>query len=301
MVATQTKIRRGTAAQIDSMTPADGEVVYDQTNDRLRVGDGVKQGGWHQASATDIQHGRLNTGVAVGAANALTLTLSPALSELNDGTTVRIKASADNTGSASLDVNGLGAETIQKFTGTSLANLSGGEIVTGNYYTLIFNGSVWVMQGGVGGGASGVVTTVFTSNGTWTKPANLVSLVVEVQAPGQNANRVQLVNQGSGGGYAKKTYQASDLSASENVVLPLPNWTSVTASFKGISCKNDGTATGGDINIPARGGNSFMGWSGDNAININATGYGGGGASNSQTFQNGVGSNGIIILTEYRS
>jgi hypothetical protein len=45
MAVTETKLRRGSTAQVAAMTPADGEVVVDQTKKIICVGDGSTAGG----------------------------------------------------------------------------------------------------------------------------------------------------------------------------------------------------------------------------------------------------------------
>ncbi len=44
-MATELKLRRDIEGDIDAMTPAEGEPIYDITNKRLRVGDGAVAGG----------------------------------------------------------------------------------------------------------------------------------------------------------------------------------------------------------------------------------------------------------------
>ena len=54
-MATQLQLRRGTDAQNDAFTGAQGEVTVDTTNDRLRVHDGATQGGFPIAKVSDIK------------------------------------------------------------------------------------------------------------------------------------------------------------------------------------------------------------------------------------------------------
>ena len=44
-MATTIKFRRGTTAQVEAVTPASGEPLYDETLDQLRIGDGTAAGG----------------------------------------------------------------------------------------------------------------------------------------------------------------------------------------------------------------------------------------------------------------
>ena len=50
-MATQLQIRRGTAAQVAAFTGAEGEIVYNSTNDSLHTNDGATAGGFELARA----------------------------------------------------------------------------------------------------------------------------------------------------------------------------------------------------------------------------------------------------------
>lgn len=138
--ATQVQRRRGTEAQCLAMTPADGEIIVDSTNDRLRLGDGVTAGGIPIPNVSDIQGQAFSYGTAGGTGNALTLTPSPALLAYADGVAFDFKASATNTGAATVNVNGLGTRSIYRVTDSGSVALSGGEIVNGGIYRLVYDG-----------------------------------------------------------------------------------------------------------------------------------------------------------------
>lgn len=53
-MAKQVKIRRGTEAQCDAMTPALAEFIYDTTNKQVRIGDGSTLGGLPLAKISDL-------------------------------------------------------------------------------------------------------------------------------------------------------------------------------------------------------------------------------------------------------
>lgn len=82
--------------------------------------------------AAAIQSGGLNYGVLGGTANALTATLLSAPPALVDGLTVVLTIGVANTGSATLNVNGLGALPIVNLFG---APLVGGEMVGPVHFT----------------------------------------------------------------------------------------------------------------------------------------------------------------------
>lgn len=140
MTATQTQLRRGTAAQCDAMTPAEAEPIVDLTNDRLRIGDGVKAGGFPIPNGYDIQQAAMNFAVAGGSANALTLTVYPVPPGYAQPMNLRFRATSTNTGATTIDVNGLGAKNIYKWSSGSLVALSGGDLRSGGIYEISYDG-----------------------------------------------------------------------------------------------------------------------------------------------------------------
>ena len=83
-----------------------------------------------------IQDQSATFAVAAGTANALTLTLSPALGAYADGQYISFRAGATNTGAATMAVNGLATEAIVT---NGNAALIGGEIVINGDYMAIYN------------------------------------------------------------------------------------------------------------------------------------------------------------------
>lgn len=74
------------------------------------------------------------------------ITFSPAFGAYNTGMTINLKADVDNTGTATLNVDGLGAKTIKKITPAGLADLSNKDIVANGIYTLIYDGTNFILQ-----------------------------------------------------------------------------------------------------------------------------------------------------------
>jgi hypothetical protein len=141
MPTTETKLRRDTSTNITAATPADGEPFYDQTNKRLGVGDGTTAGGIPHASAADVQKQSFKYASAGGTANALTLTLAPALAAYAAGVTTVFKATANNTGSATININGLGTRNLRKMLDGALTTLAADDIVSGGIYELYDDGT----------------------------------------------------------------------------------------------------------------------------------------------------------------
>lgn len=141
---------------------------------------------------------------------------------------------------------------------------------------------------------------------------------------------------GGGGGYCRRLILASNLSATTSLVVAISGTSSSFGSFctanSGTSATADsstgaagGSASGGDLNITGQSGSTgagttasaslFAGFGGDSILGRGGlgvlhgtdgtagTGYGGGGAggnANGVTDQNGgVGSQGVVIVTEY--
>ena len=90
-------------------------------------------------------------GVTGGSGNSFTVTLSPAPTAYVDGMGVVIRANRDNTGAATLNVNGLGARSIKRANGLDIAP---GMIKNGGIYTLRYNNASgnFILQGEGGSG-----------------------------------------------------------------------------------------------------------------------------------------------------
>uniref|UniRef100_A0A7C1SY07 DUF2793 domain-containing protein n=1 Tax=Agrobacterium albertimagni TaxID=147266 RepID=A0A7C1SY07_9HYPH len=97
-------------------------------------------GAYVEKLALDAQSGKWNYAVAGGTANALTATLFPTPASLASlvGAPIRVRASAVNTGAATLNVNELGAIPIVKFGEVAL---TGGEIPANAIVELVYNGT----------------------------------------------------------------------------------------------------------------------------------------------------------------
>lgn len=141
--ATQVQIRRDTATNLNAVTPALAELGYDQTNKRIVIGDGTTLGGIQHSSFNDTRNGNFIRGTVGGTANALTVTQSPIPVSYDTGMRIGFTPSANNTASVTVNVNGLGVRTLQKFNGTALNNLVSGDLRSGVYYEAIYNGSVF--------------------------------------------------------------------------------------------------------------------------------------------------------------
>lgn len=214
----------------------------------------------------------------------------------------------------------------------AMTALTGG--TTGNVVT--WSGTAWVSQASSGGAAP--VFNVFTTPGTWTKPATLKSIKVTVVGGGVSGGSTgapaQVLPGGGAGGGSIRVYPAPSIPG------PLPytvgglgatssfGVTSAPAPFTVISATGGSGATGGtgsagQINIGGQsggngfpntsgpGGSSILGFGGQgvsgNTPGLPATGYGAGGSGAIKTAPvpgpapttGGTGTAGIVIVEEF--
>jgi hypothetical protein len=160
MTAKQVQIRRDTATNLNAATPASGELGWDTTNKRLVGGDGSAAGGIKIPSAKDVQNQSFNYVAAGGTGNAITLTLSPAITAYAAGQRTAFKATATSTLAVTVNINELGTRNVKFMSGGSLASLdSTHTIISGGIYELYDDGTqVQIFGGGFGGGGGTVAT-----------------------------------------------------------------------------------------------------------------------------------------------
>lgn len=173
--------------------------------------------------------------------DAYAITIVPAITSYSAGQEFTFKAGTANTGACSLNVSGLGAKTIKKDVSTDLAT---GDILANQIVNVVYDGANFQLNSRLATSNIPVVRTYLNavSPATWTKPAGLKYVVVEVQAgggggAGTGSSSSAGGGAGGAGGYAKETIQASSLSATETVTIG-------TGGAGGSSGDNNG-ATGG--------------------------------------------------------
>lgn len=79
-----------------------------------------------------------------GTANAITITMNPAIASYTEGLTVRFKVAITNTGAATLNINGVGAVSIKRPGGE---NLSAGDLTAGMIVEITYDGSNFRLTG----------------------------------------------------------------------------------------------------------------------------------------------------------
>lgn len=99
----------------------------------------------HYTSIGQLQDGGpVWGGTSGGTANALTLTLSPAISAYVAGQTFRFIAGLANTGAATLQINGIASpkNILSSYTGSPLV---AGNILSGSVYEVVYSGSDFIL------------------------------------------------------------------------------------------------------------------------------------------------------------
>lgn len=163
-----------------------------------------------------------------------------------------------------------------------------------------------------GAGINQVVTQVFTSNGTYTPTPNMQYCIVEVVGGGggsggvavTNVNQVFVTAGGGGGGYAKKTFDAATIGASQAVTVGAgglagaaganAGGTGGTTTFGALLQATGGAGSAGGSTWPSfpQGGSGGVGTLGD----INLVGGKGGSAQVLRVMQSST-SGGLVYFT----
>jgi len=148
MTATQTKLRRGTAAQIASMTPVEGEAVVNTTDERIHVGDGTTAGGYGCPNLRDIQQQKAIAATVGGTGNAITLTCSPAVTSYTAPLKITFKPTSDSSGAVTINVDGNGTKDAKYALDNALTAFSATTILkSGLYYEAVYDGTQFQVLG----------------------------------------------------------------------------------------------------------------------------------------------------------
>lgn len=232
---------------------------------------------------------------AVGTdAYAITLTSAAVPAAYAAGQQYTFLADVANTGAATLKINSLAAIAIKKNVSSALQT---GDILAGQIVSVEYDGTNFQLIS-LPSGISQTTPVVQTylvagSPATWTKPAGLKYVVVEVQAGGGggggSGTNATSGGGGGGGGYSRKLIAVAALGTTETV-------TTGAAGTAGAAGNNDGGAggtssfgahasatggeggqSGGDVAGGDNGAAGGIGSSGD--VNVKGGGAGGGAAA----------------------
>lgn len=241
-----------------------------------------------------------NYGVSASGTDAYAITLANAPTAYIQGQTFSFKADVGNTNAATLNVNGLGAKTIKKLATT---DLSTGDILAGQVIVVEYDGTNFQIVSVIPGLAPTVQT--FLASGTYTKPAGVKSIVVQLWAAGgsgQSATGTNAGNAGGGGAYNTITLLGSAVGATETVTIgaggaavtnaagnaggnsSFGSWLTVFGGGGGANATNGGGG-GGISGLPSSTG--VGGAPNGGAISGGGSVYGGGGTGNSTTTTGG--------------
>lgn len=157
--------------------------------------------------------GTVNAGTATGSANAYVLTLNPAITAYVTNQCFAFKANFTTTGSATVNVNGVGALTIKKYIGTVSTNLAAGDITSGQIVSVCYDGTNMQLVG-TGSGALG-----FTPENTVNKDTSpTLGAGSNISYPSQGAVKTYVNTEVAAAASTTQTLTNKSLSLATNTV-----------------------------------------------------------------------------------
>lgn len=200
--------------------------------------------------------------------DAYAITLAGGLSVPYVGMEVTFKAGTANTGGATLAINGGSAKTIVKNVSTALAT---GDILANQIVKVVYNGTNWQIVSVLPPNPTLPTVQVFSGNGTYTPPANVVYVIAEMVGGGGGGGAASGNNSGGGGSgaYGKWIIPIADIGASK----------AVTIGAAGAAGNNGNGGAGGDTSL----GTLAIAGGGAGGVSSSGAGGAGGTASGSAT------------------
>lgn len=130
--------------------------------------------------------------VTTGSGTAYLAAFVPAYSSLVAGTRITVKIHAANTGAATINVNNLGAKAILKSNGSALA---AGNLKLNSVYTLVYDGTNFILQGEGGEYGTAVASDVLAPKTIGTEAGIVVGTMpnrgAQMITPGQTEQPIQ--------------------------------------------------------------------------------------------------------------
>lgn len=257
-----------------------------------------------QGAVTREWNWRNYTLTATGTADAKVLTYSVAPAAYYNGQRFSFLANTTNTGTATLNVNSLGAVTIKKDVSGTLTALSASDMVSGMFVEVAYNtaGScfVWVNRGiDLTAFVNAAVTAatgrllrapqVLTSGTSYTTPANCTGIYVEcVGGGGGGGGNPGTANSGgSGGGAGGYCAKFFTVTASNSYAYAI--------GAGGTSASNTNGGTGGATTFTV-GGTTITANGGTGGSTTNAPGIGGTCTNGDINTQGGGGTKGNSLV-----
>ena len=142
-----------------------------------------------QITACTIVSGTANAIVCNGSAQSPT---RPPIATLTGAgrlaTVISLIPGTTNSGAVTINPDGIGAKTIQKLSSGSLTALSSGDLVAGVPYLIRYNGTVFVVDPGSGGGSSGGtandVVVTYSATPTFNVPVGSLATTFNITLTG---------------------------------------------------------------------------------------------------------------------
>jgi len=122
-----------------SNASADSSINWAEGQSRASVNDSARSMMAAHAKDRNLWNGSI---ITTGSANAQAFTSGLGYSSVPTGLRVLLKLGFTNTGSATLNMDSIGAVTIKNQVGS---NLSGGELAANGYVDLLYNGTNWIL------------------------------------------------------------------------------------------------------------------------------------------------------------
>lgn len=240
---TQVQVRGATQATQEARTLSAREIDINTTDGRLCVHDGATPGGMRHVNARDAQNQEFTYAAASGT-DTITATYAYTPSAYANGQKFGFKAANNNTGAATFNVNSVGAVTIKKVSAGALADLDADDIVQNAYYEVEYNGTYFVVVGGIGGGGGTRPKTTATLSGMSTaitdifEPGNNYRIEINpfiIQAGSNTGNfRVRLSDDG-GSTYESSGYLMKGMSSTGSAVAAGTSTVSLSGMEGGLT------------------------------------------------------------------
>lgn len=159
-MTTQVQVRGNVQATQEARTLASRELDVNTTDGRICIHDGSTVGGIPHVNYKDQQNQEYVYASASGT-NSITMSCAIAPAAYAAGQRFVFKAANTNTGSATLNVNSLGAKTLKKkdVANSAISTLDAGDIIQGGIYTAFYDGTDMVLESVDSGGGVAVVAS----------------------------------------------------------------------------------------------------------------------------------------------
>lgn len=168
------------------------------------------------------------TVAAGGTGDALTLTTTYGMTTFVLGQRIAFKATAANTGAATINVNGLGAKALVRQTGAALA---AGDIVSGSIYEAIYDGTSFQIIGTISGEVAASVAAAAASAAAAAASASAASTSASQAATAKTNAETAETNAETAEANAEAAQAAAEAAQAAAEAAALPSQTSHSGKF----------------------------------------------------------------------